>query len=47
MQLWAPVTGFYTFAHSAHSPNFEEPERVLQILREDILAETTRLADAK
>jgi pimeloyl-ACP methyl ester carboxylesterase len=44
-RLQAPVKGFYTFEYSAHSPNFEEPGRVLRILREDVLAGTTRLAD--
>ncbi len=43
--LKAPVKGFYTFAQSAHSPMFEEPERMQQILREDVLPGTNRLAD--
>ena len=41
----APVKGFYTFEHSAHSPIFEEPERVQQILREDVLTGMNHLAD--
>jgi pimeloyl-ACP methyl ester carboxylesterase len=45
-QLRAPVRGFYTFERSAHSPAFEEPAKFRQILREDVLAGTTRLADA-
>ncbi len=45
--LKAPVKGFYTFEHSAHSPMFEEPERVQQIMREDVLKGTNALADAK
>lgn len=37
-KLKAPLKGFYTFDHSAHSPIFEEPEKVLHILHEDVLA---------
>ena len=44
-QLQAPVKGFYTFRDSAHSPVFEEPERARRILREDVMAGRTRLAD--
>ena len=44
-QLVAPQVGFYTFDHSAHSPAFEEPDRTLQILTEDVLTGTTTLAD--
>jgi pimeloyl-ACP methyl ester carboxylesterase len=44
-RLTAPVKGFYTFAQSAHSPVFEEPERVRQILREDVLMGKSSLAD--
>jgi len=43
--LKAPVKGFYTFENSAHSPTFEEPEKVQQILREDVLKGTNTLAD--
>ena len=46
-KLNAPVKGFYTFENSAHSPMFEEPEKVLTILQEDVLAGTNRLADVK
>jgi pimeloyl-ACP methyl ester carboxylesterase len=46
-RLRAPLKGFYTFERSAHSPMFEEPERTLRILREDVLAGTTSLADAQ
>lgn len=45
--LKAPVKGFYTFEQSAHSPIFEEPDRVRQILREDVLAGEANLADEK
>jgi pimeloyl-ACP methyl ester carboxylesterase len=44
--LQAPVKGFYTFDRSAHSPPFEEPERLQRIVREDVLAGTVHLADA-
>jgi pimeloyl-ACP methyl ester carboxylesterase len=44
-KLDAPVKGFYTFDDSAHSPAFEEPERMLRVLREDVLAGRTALAD--
>jgi pimeloyl-ACP methyl ester carboxylesterase len=44
-KLNAPVKGFYTFDRSAHSPLFEEPERTLQILREDVLNGKNQLAD--
>ena len=46
-KLKAPVKGFYTFEQSAHSPFFEEPEKMRQILREDVLAGTNNLADTK
>jgi pimeloyl-ACP methyl ester carboxylesterase len=46
-QLRAPVKGFYTFERSAHSPMFEEPDRTLRILHEDVLAGTSRLADGQ
>lgn len=45
--LKAPVKGFYTFEQSAHSPIFEEAGKVQQILKEDVLAGTNNLADAK
>jgi pimeloyl-ACP methyl ester carboxylesterase len=44
-ELQAPVKGFYTFEESAHSPMFEEPERMQQILQEDVLTGRNRLAD--
>jgi pimeloyl-ACP methyl ester carboxylesterase len=43
--LRAPVKGFYTFAESAHSPMFEEPAKMKQIIQEDVLAGANRLAD--
>lgn len=45
-RLRAPVKGFYTFEHSAHSPMFEEPAKATRIFREDVLAEHTTLADS-
>ena len=43
--LSAPVKGFYTFEQSAHSPAFEEPARMRQILQVDVLHSRTTLAD--
>jgi pimeloyl-ACP methyl ester carboxylesterase len=43
----APVKGFYTFEQSAHSPLFEEPEKMQRILQEDVLAGRNNLADTK
>jgi pimeloyl-ACP methyl ester carboxylesterase len=45
--LKAPIKGFYTFDHSAHSPILEEPGKVQKIVREDVLAGTNTLADEK
>jgi pimeloyl-ACP methyl ester carboxylesterase len=44
-KLEAPQKGFYTFGQSAHSPLFEEPERMQQILLEDVLKNENNLAD--
>jgi pimeloyl-ACP methyl ester carboxylesterase len=44
-RLQAPVKGFYTFEQSAHSPMFEEPQKTVRIMREDVLAGANRLAD--
>ncbi len=46
LQLRAPVKGYYTFDASAHSPQHEEPERFMQIMREDVLNGKTDLADS-
>jgi pimeloyl-ACP methyl ester carboxylesterase len=46
-KLKAPIKGFYTFERSAHSPVFEEPEKMLKILLEDVLAGANNLADIK
>lgn len=44
-QLVAPIKGFYTFTGSAHSPLFEEPERMREIVRADVLTASKGLAD--
>ena len=41
----APVKGFYTFDQSAHSPIFEEPDKVRRILNTDVLAGTNSLTE--
>jgi pimeloyl-ACP methyl ester carboxylesterase len=46
-QLDAPMKGFYTFAESAHSPLFEEPKIMCEIMQADVLAGANRLADPK
>jgi pimeloyl-ACP methyl ester carboxylesterase len=43
--LAAPVKGFYTFEKSAHSPMFEEPSRMREIVERDVLSGTNSLAD--
>jgi len=44
-RLKAPVKGFYSFDRSAHSPILEEPEKARKIMREDVLAAASSLAD--
>lgn len=44
--LQAPLKGFYTFEHSAHSPLFEETLRARQIIEKDILAGKAELVDS-
>ncbi len=41
------MKGFYTFEQSAHSPLFEEPEKMRKILREDVRVGANSLADAQ
>ena len=41
----APAKGFYLFKESAHSPIFEEPKKVLQIIQQDVLKGRNDLAD--
>lgn len=43
--LQAPMKGFYTFPNSAHSPLFEEPEWMIEIMKDDILVGVNSLAD--
>jgi len=43
--LRAPVKGFYTFDQSAHSPMFEEPSKVREIMTNDVFTGTNALAD--
>jgi len=43
--LEAPVKGFYTFEQSAHSPLFEEPDKMREIVRADVLTGSNGLAD--
>jgi pimeloyl-ACP methyl ester carboxylesterase len=44
-KIQAPVKGFYTFEQSAHSPIFEEPQKLLTILLQDVLTGKNQLAD--
>jgi pimeloyl-ACP methyl ester carboxylesterase len=44
-QIKAPMKGFYTFNNSAHSPLFEEPLQVRQIIKKDVLNGINSLAD--
>lgn len=46
-QISAPVKGFYTFENSAHSPVFEALARARDILRNDVLAGKSSLADQR
>jgi hypothetical protein len=46
-KIQAPLKGFYTFNQSAHSPLFEEPEKMQLILQEDVLAGLNTLANTK
>jgi pimeloyl-ACP methyl ester carboxylesterase len=45
--LQAPLKGFYTFENSAHSPMFEEPSRMMRILRNDVIPGANDLADRR
>jgi pimeloyl-ACP methyl ester carboxylesterase len=44
-RLEAPVKGFYTFKQSAHTPFFEEPQKMREIMRADVLTGSKSLAD--
>lgn len=43
--LEAPVKGFYTFHHSAHSPLYEQPDSIRKIIEFDVLNLQNNLAD--
>jgi pimeloyl-ACP methyl ester carboxylesterase len=43
--LDVPLKGFYTFRHSAHSPLFEEPARMREIMLSDVLSGSNGLSD--
>ncbi len=44
-KLDAPVKGFYLFKNSAHSPMFEEPKKMMQIMQENVGKGKNDLAD--
>lgn len=44
-KLKAPLKGFYSFEDSAHSPLFEEPEKFIDILLQDVLKGSVSQAD--
>ncbi len=46
-KLNAPIKGFYTFEQSAHSPIFEEPDKMKKIVLTDVLTGSNSLADKK
>jgi len=46
-KIQAPVKGFYTFEDSAHGPAFEEPEKMLRVMREDVVEGRVGLADVQ
>jgi pimeloyl-ACP methyl ester carboxylesterase len=46
-KLKAPVKGFYVFEKSAHSPFFEEPDKMQKIIKEDVISGGNNLADLK
>ncbi|AEV30392.1 putative hydrolase or acyltransferase of alpha/beta superfamily [Sphaerochaeta pleomorpha str. Grapes] len=43
--ITAPIKGFYTFDNSAHSPLFEESEKFVNIMLEDVLTGENNLSD--
>jgi pimeloyl-ACP methyl ester carboxylesterase len=45
MKIQAPIKGFYIFQHSAHSPLFEEPDKMRQIFKDDIFMNKNDHAD--
>lgn len=45
-KIQAPLKGFYTFEKSAHSPLFEEPEKMQQILINNVVRGVNSMADS-
>lgn len=45
-RLEVPMKCFYTFKQSAHTPFFEEPEKMREIMRADVLTGLMGLADS-
>jgi pimeloyl-ACP methyl ester carboxylesterase len=45
-KISAPIKRFYSFDKSAHSPIFEEPEKMQDILKNEILPEVIKFADS-
>ncbi len=45
VQIQAPLKGFYTFENSAHSPLFEQPDKAIGLLMQDILNGTNSLSE--
>lgn len=46
-QVKAPLKGFYTFEHSAHSPLLEEPERAINIFVNNVIPGSVSMSDAE
>ena len=44
-KIQAPLKAFYTFRNAAHSPLFEEPDKAMEIISQDILTRQQTLAD--
>jgi pimeloyl-ACP methyl ester carboxylesterase len=46
-QVQAPAKGFYVFDNSAHSPLLEQPQKAHRIVKHDVLAGKTTMADLR
>jgi pimeloyl-ACP methyl ester carboxylesterase len=46
-QVQAPAKGFYVFENSAHSPLLEQPQKAHRIVKHDVLAGKTMMADLR
>lgn len=46
-KMKAPTKGFYTFEHSAHSPNYEESDKMCEIIKVDVLHNQVSMADVQ